>query len=73
MTQTVSAHFDGRVLIPDGPVDLPTGRPLRVRIELAEDAEPRFAELLAFASDLPGAPVDLAAQHDHYASGAPKR
>lgn len=73
MTQTIAAHFDGRVLIPDGPVELPTGRPLRVRIELADDAEPRFAALLGFAADLPDAPADLAGQHDHYLTGAEKR
>ncbi len=73
MTQTLSAHFDGRVLVPDGPVELPTGQRLRVRVELAEDSEPRYAALLGFAADLPGAPPDLAAQHDHYLTGAPKR
>lgn len=73
MTQTISAHFDGRVLVPDGPVNLPTGRPLRLRVELAEDAEPRFAGLLEFAADLPGAPTDLATQHDHDLTGPPKR
>lgn len=73
MTQTIAAHFDGRVLVPDGPVDLPTGQKLRVRIELANDAEPRFAEFLTFAADLPDAPPDLAAQHDHYLYGAAKK
>lgn len=73
MTQTIAAHFDGRVLVPDGPVNLPTGRPLRLRVELAEEAEPRFAALLEFAADLPGAPTDLATQHDHYLTGTPKR
>jgi predicted DNA-binding antitoxin AbrB/MazE fold protein len=73
MTHVIAAHFDGRVFIPDEPVELPTGRRLRLRIELAEDAEPRFAALLDFAADLPGAPSDLAVQHDHYLTGAPKR
>lgn len=73
MTQTIAAYFDGRVLIPDEPVELPTGRRLRVQIELADDNPPRFASLLGFAADLPDAPADLAAQHDHYLTGAPKR
>lgn len=73
MTHTLAAHFDGQVLVPDGPVELPTGRPLRVRVELADEPEPRFAALLEFAADLPDAPADLAAQHDHYLTGAPKR
>jgi hypothetical protein len=73
MTQTIAAHFDGRVLVPDGPVDLPTGRPLRVRVELVDEPELRFAALLGFAADLADAPAGLAAQHDHYLTGAPKR
>ena len=65
MTQTIAAHYDGRVIVPDGPVELPTGRALRIRVELAEEPEPRFAALLGFAADLPdAAPPDLAAQHD---------
>ncbi|QDU21625.1 hypothetical protein [Urbifossiella limnaea] len=73
MTQTIAAHFDGRVIVPDGPVELPTGLPLRIRVELADNPEPRFAALLGFAADLPDAPPDLAAQHDHYLTGTPKR
>ena len=73
MTETIAAHFDGRVLVPDGPVELPTGRPLRLKVELADDSAPRFADLLGFAADLPDVPNDLAAQHDHYLTGAPKR
>jgi hypothetical protein len=41
MTQTITADFDGKVLVPDGPVELPTGRRLVVRVELAD--EPRVA------------------------------
>jgi hypothetical protein len=73
MTQTISAHFDGKVIIPDEPLELPVGQPLRVRLELAEASTPRFADLLQFAADLPGAPSDLSAQHDHYLYGSPKR
>jgi hypothetical protein len=73
MTHTISAHFDGRVLVPDEPIDLPTGQRLRIQVDLASDAEPRFADLLGFAADVPGAPADLAMQHDHYLTGTPKR
>lgn len=72
MNHSIAAHFDGRFIVPDEPVQLPVGQPLRVRVELAE-AAPRFAELLRFASDLPDAPADLSAQHDHYLYGTPKR
>jgi hypothetical protein len=73
MTQTIAAHFDGKVIVPDEPVELPIGQPLRVRVELTEESEPRFADLLKFSADLPDAPADLAAQHDHYLYGSPKR
>lgn len=72
MTRSITAHYDGKVLVPDEAVELPVGRPLRVRIEVAE-ASPRFADLLTLAADLPDAPSDLAEQHDHYLYGTPKR
>lgn len=73
MTRTIAAHFDGKVIVPDEPVELPVDQPLRVRVEFADQPQPPFADLLRFASDLPGAPSDLAAQHDHYLYGTPKR
>lgn len=33
MTTTVLAHFDGKVFVPDEPVDVPIGTPLRVHVE----------------------------------------
>jgi hypothetical protein len=83
MTHIVSAHFDGRVIVPDEPVQLPVGTPLRVAVEVQDAPRPgdqrtsppvpRFASLLELAADLPDAPPDLAAQHDHYLYGSPKR
>lgn len=73
MTQTVIAHFDGKVIVPDEPLQLPVGQRLRVQVEVVEPASPPFASLLGFAADLPDAPSDLAAQHDHYLYGTPKR
>jgi hypothetical protein len=32
MTQRLRAHFDGRVLVPDEPVDLPVNQPLEVEV-----------------------------------------
>ena len=41
MTQTITAHFDGKVLIPDVPVQLPVGQSLRVQVDIASTpAEP---------------------------------
>ena len=33
---TVNAHFDGRVIVPDEPLELPPNQPLIVRIEPIE-------------------------------------
>jgi hypothetical protein len=73
MYRKIDAHFDGKAIIPDDPVDLPVGQRLRVQIELADTVTPRFADLLGFTAELEDAPVDLAAQHDHYLYGTPKR
>lgn len=73
MSESIAAHFDGRVIVPDEPVQLPVGQRLRIRVELVEPAPAKFADLLGFASDLPDAPADLSAQHDHYLYGSPKR
>ena len=70
---TITAHFDGKFIVPDEPVELPIGQPLLVSCEIASGSPPRFADLLDLAADLPGAPADLAAQHDHYLYGSPKR
>jgi hypothetical protein len=73
MTQTIKAHFDGKVIVPDEPLQFPVGQALRVHVELVEATSPRFADLLQFEADLPDAPQDLSAQHDHYLYGSPKR
>jgi hypothetical protein len=72
MTKSIAAHFDGKVIVPDEPVELPVGQSLRVYLELRNSSS-AFADLLQFEADLPDAPTDLAAQHDHYLYGAPKR
>jgi hypothetical protein len=73
MTQTLLAHFDGKVIVPDEPVEFPVGQQLRVRLEIADVDSPRFASLLQFESELPDAPTDLAANHDHYLYGNPQK
>jgi hypothetical protein len=32
VTHHVRAHFDGRVFVPDGPVDVPVGQPLDLEV-----------------------------------------
>ena len=72
MAKTISAHFDGKVIVPHEPVDMPVGHELRVTLALADTARPRFAELLRFEADLPDAPPDLATRHDAYLYGGSK-
>jgi len=72
MSQPISAHFDGRVIVPDEPLNLPSGQRLRVEIEKVGNSSGRFSDLKQFATDLPDAPSDLASQHDHYLYEQPK-
>ena len=78
------AHSDGKVIVPDEPVELPQGKSFRVSIELAEEtgdagAPPQSEpDWLRAARELSkrmpkGLPKDLAEQHDHYIHGTPKR
>jgi hypothetical protein len=75
---TVNAHFDGRVIIPDEPLNLMPNQPLIVQIELAGGRcgaakEPALTWLAANAADSPAQPDDLADQHDHYLYGLPRK
>jgi hypothetical protein len=72
---TVNAHFDGKAIIPDEPLDLPHNQALIVQIEpvgARETAdESALAWLAANAVENDALPVDLADQHDHYLYGCP--
>ena len=82
----LKAHFDGKVLIPDEPVDLPVGRDLEIQVHLPQTPEPgepkhkpgmkpleELADALEQTPPNPQWPRDGAAQHDHYLYGLPKR
>ena len=80
MTRTFKARFDGKVLVPEGPVDLPTGASLEVQVAIQVEPEQQHGssleDIAEWASKLPpveNSPGDAAAQHDHYLYGAPKR
>jgi hypothetical protein len=73
MSTVFSAHYDGRVIVPDQPLSLPIGRKLQLRVETSATQPGQFADLAEFASDLTDSPGDLSIQHDHYLYGAPKR
>jgi hypothetical protein len=73
------ARFDGKVLIPDEPVDLPRGQSLTVRIEApapASGESPQMSALKWLADhsvDDPSLPEDLSDNLDHYLYGLPKK
>lgn len=77
-------HFDGKVIVPDEPLDLARNEPLIVRIEPARQPAPSvsapktggsFLEWAARNSlpDDAGLPPDLSENLDHYLYGTPKR
>ncbi len=76
---TLKARFDGRVFIPQEPVDLPAGCELEISIPSAPakpSPQATLVHLAAIAEQFPAnpdLPTDLAAQHDHYLYGTPKR
>jgi hypothetical protein len=72
----IKAHFDGKVLVLDEPVDLPVNQPLEVYARPFFEKRPPLMELADALSQLPpdpNSPTDGAAQHDHYLYGTPKR
>ncbi len=75
---TLKVHFDGRVLVPDEPVNLPVNCALQIQVEpvkaLAKTEKP-LLKLVELARKFPlsHGPTDGAAQHDHYLYGLPKR
>jgi hypothetical protein len=77
--KTVKVHYDGRVLVPDEAVDLPLNRPLELTVmslDKPSKAPAALDRLAALAQKFPIRAAklgDLAAQHDHYLYGTPKR
>lgn len=73
----IRGHFDGSVIVPDEPVDLPLNRPLIVHIDAGEAVaasdESALDWLARQSIDDPSAPRDLADAHDHYLYGTPKK
>ena len=70
---TVNAHFDGKVIVPDEPLDLPPNQALIVDIKPAagngEAHESALTWLAANAVDTDALPTDLADRHDFYLYG----
>jgi hypothetical protein len=75
-----SARFDGRVIVPEQPVDLPRDRSFVVHVETSAAVDSAFRETPLSALEWltenavdDELPVDLSAQHDHYLYGSPRR
>jgi hypothetical protein len=71
---TVSAHFDGKVIVPDEPLDLPPNQALVLEIRAVDGQdvsidESSLAWIAANAVDSDALPVDLAERHDRYLYG----
>jgi hypothetical protein len=78
MTRSVAVVYDGEVLRPVEPVDLPPNTRGRVTIgdpgeETPPAAPPRSVRRILDRARALDLPADLAAQHDHYLYGTPKR
>ena len=68
----LSGHFDGKVFVPDEPVDLPVGRSVRILVEAdAEEAAPAPSRSTLFGAcrgmfrvaDDFGAPLEAFAEY----------
>lgn len=73
-----TAHSDGKVIVPDEPVRLPSGQAFRVVVDLPDEGEAQgpgwLEKAIEISRQMPESlPEDLAEQHDHYIHGSPKR
>lgn len=73
---TLRGHIKNGAVVLEEPVDLPEGTDVEVEVRPAPEAQeqgPTWAEVFSdLAGSLTGLPSDLAANHDHYAHGAPR-
>ncbi len=74
---TVNAHFDGKAIIPDEPLDMPPNQALILHIERVGPRETAEESALAWLAangvENDELPTDLADQHDHYLYGSPTK
>ena len=79
MTTTLRARFDGKVFVPEAPVELPADTVVDFSFTTSlpkETQDPPLMRLVEAAKHLPpdpNSPGDAAEQHDHYLYGTPKR
>jgi hypothetical protein len=69
-------HFDGKVFVPDEPVDLPRNQQLVLHVEIPTEHPANGAsdlwQILDQHTGSVEAPADWSAEHDHYLYGTPK-
>ena len=51
MTKTIRAHFDGRVIVPDEPVDIPVDVPMEVQVTVTDSGTATSPEARRAAID----------------------
>ena len=74
----IKGHFDGKVIVPDEPLDLPRNQRLIVHVQPVSETKPgQEQSLLEWMAQNPvddsALPSDLAHEHDHYLHGTPKK
>ncbi len=50
-TLSIRAHFDGRFIVPDEPVDLPLGTPLKIELRFPDSVSCEVAGIMSAAQD----------------------
>lgn len=70
MSQNLTAHFDGKAIVPDEPLQLAPGQRLRVQIETIESDEYPLTQIGTLATDM--GVSDLAQRHNEYARPTPE-
>ena len=76
---TLHGQVRGGVIVFDPPVALPEGAAVQVQVvesptePAAGQPQSLYERLKPFVGAAKGLPADLAAQHDHYLYGTPKR
>ena len=77
---SLTGHVENGNIILDDTATLPEGAKVRIEVvvpqevpERASGTKPTLLGLLRIAGTVKNLPADLAAQHDHYLHGTPKR
>lgn len=75
MSQTLTAVFDGRVLLPDSPLNLEpnTRYVITIQATAQPDTENNAWDVLEAMTGTIEAPSDWSSEHDHYLYGTTKQ